>query len=133
MDIENNNNNESTDKGKESNELSDAELKAETNEELNEEKPAKRVRRKPTQQELDHPLHGVKLPELLESLVNHYGWPYLAKEVNIRCFMYRPNMKASLAFLRKMTWAREHVEDIYMDMVKGGVDPKTIKKRANIT
>ena len=38
--------------------------------------------------------------------------------------MYNPTMKASLGFLRKMTWAREHVEDIYMDMLEKGVDPK---------
>jgi uncharacterized protein (DUF2132 family) len=33
-------------------------------------------------------------------------------------------MKASLSFLRKMAWAREHVEDIYMDMLEDGVDTK---------
>jgi uncharacterized protein (DUF2132 family) len=60
----------------------------------------------------------VKLVEILESLVDHYGWPYLADRVNIRCFMNNPTMKSSLGFLRKMTWAREHVEDIYMDMLE---------------
>jgi uncharacterized protein (DUF2132 family) len=116
--------NKPSDKPKIAQELSDAAIKPKTIEEQNEEKPVKKVKRKASQEELDHPLHGVKLAELLESLVAHYGWAYLAKEVNIRCFMYRPNMKASLAFLRKMTWAREHVEDIYMDMVKSGIDPK---------
>ena len=85
---------------------------------------AKKIKRQATQEQLDHPLHGVKLAQILESLVDHYGWPYLAKKVNIRCFMYNPTMKASLGFLRKMTWAREHVEDIYMDMLEKGVDPK---------
>jgi len=37
---------------------------------------------------------------------------------NIRFCMYSPNMKSSLGFLRKTTWAREHVEDIYMEMLE---------------
>ncbi|MEZ7924317.1 MAG: VF530 family DNA-binding protein [Flavobacteriales bacterium] len=82
------------------------------------------MKRQATEEQKKHPLHGVKLVEILESLVGHYGWPYLAKKVNIRCFMYNPTMKASLGFLRKMTWAREHVEDIYMDMLEKGVNPK---------
>ena len=63
-------------------------------------------------------MHGVKLKEILERLVERYGWEYLAKEVNIRCFMYNPNMKSSLGFLRKTKWAREHVEDVYMNMLE---------------
>jgi uncharacterized protein (DUF2132 family) len=89
-----------------------------------ESKPVKKVRRQPTQAELDHPLHGVKLAEILESLVTHYGWEYLANEVNIMCFKVNPTMKHSLKFLRKMKWAREHVEDIYIRMVDAGIDPK---------
>ncbi len=93
-----------------------------------EQKPAKKVRRQPTQAELDHPLHGVKLAEVLESLVDHYGWEYLAHEVNIMCFKVNPTMKVSLKFLRKMKWAREHVEDIYIRMVDAGIDPKSKRK-----
>jgi len=80
--------------------------------------PAKKIKRQATQEELDHPLHGVKLVDILERLVEHYGWEYLADEVNVNCFKYNPTMKNSLKFLRKMTWAREHVEDIYMDMLE---------------
>lgn len=80
--------------------------------------PAKKIRRQATQAELDHPLHGIKLKVILESLVEHHGWEYLYKEVNILCFKHNPNMKHSLKFLRKYKWAREHVEDIYMDMVE---------------
>jgi hypothetical protein len=124
MDTENNNEYKPTDKPNQEDEFSDAVLKPKTNEEQNEEKPAKKIKRQATEEQKSHPLHGVKLAEILESLVDHYGWPYLAKKVNIRCFMYNPTMKASLGFLRKMTWAREHVEDIYMDMLEKGVDPK---------
>ncbi len=80
--------------------------------------PAKKIKRQATQEQLDHPLHGVKLVDILESLVENYGWKYLADEVNILCFKHNPTMKVSLKFLRKMKWAREHVEDIYMDMME---------------
>ena len=98
--------------------------KPETEDVQNEKTPAKKIKRQPTQEELDHPLHGVKLAEILESLVEHYGWEYLAYEVNIMCFKVNPTMKVSLKFLRKMKWAREHVEDIYMRMIAKGIDPK---------
>lgn len=112
-------NNEPADKKKELFVLSEQEgYKAKTNEDLNEEKPARRKRRQATEEELSNPLHGVKLVDILERLVDHYGWEYLADRVNIRCFMYDPTMKSSLGFLRKMTWAREHVEDIYVEMVR---------------
>ena len=124
MDSENNYENKLTDKPNRADEFSDAALKPKTNEEQNEEKPAEKIKRQATEEQLNHPLHGVKLAHILASLVEHYGWPYLAKRVNIRCFMYNPTMKSSLGFLRKMTWAREHVEDIYMDMLEKGVDPK---------
>ncbi|PCI97550.1 MAG: hypothetical protein COB15_07520 [Flavobacteriales bacterium] len=117
MDIENDNNKPSN-KPKQSDELSDAAFKAKTNEQLNEENPNRKKRRQATEEELSHPLHGVKLKEILERLVERYGWEYLAKEVNIRCFMYNPNMKSSLGFLRKTKWAREHVEDVYMNMLE---------------
>lgn len=91
-------------------------------------KPGKKAKRQPTQAELDHPLHGVKLAEILERLVAHYGWEYLAHEVNIMCFKVNPTMKHSLKFLRKMKWAREHVEDIYIRAVDAGIDLKAIKR-----
>ena len=86
--------------------------------------PAKKIKRQATQEQLDHPLHGVKLVDILESLVEHYGWKHLSDEVNILCFKHNPTMKVSLKFLRKMKWAREHVEDIYMNMLEEGIDPK---------
>ena len=109
MDTTNDKKNTPSNKPKQSNELSDSAFKAKTNEQLNEENPNRKKRRQATEEELSHPLHGVKLKEILERLVERYGWEYLAKEVNIRCFMYNPNMKSSLGFLRKTKWAREHV------------------------
>ena len=118
MDIKDENNNEPTDKLKQSDELPATEFKPKTNEELNEEKPSRRNRRQATEEELSDPLHGVKLAQILERLVEHYGWVYLADRVNIRCFMYNPTMKSSLGFLRKTRWAREHVEDVYLEMLE---------------
>jgi hypothetical protein len=116
MDI--NDNNEQNDSRKPSDEVSDAAFKAKTNEELNEETPARRNRKQATEEQLNNPLHGVKLAEILERLVDHYGWEYLADRVNIRCFIYNPTMKSSLRFLRRMPWAREHVEDLYLLMLE---------------
>ena len=118
MDIKNNYKNESPDKRKLSDNISDAEFKPKTNEDLNEEKPARLKRRQATEEQLNNPLHGVKLAQILERLVEHYGWEYLAERVNIRCFRYNPTMKSSLGFLRKTRWARVHVEDVYLDMLE---------------
>ena len=115
MEIENKN--ESTDKGKQSSEIADTAINANTNEALNEEKPAKKSKRQATPEQLNNPFHGVKLVEILESIVAYYGWEYMAERVKIRCFIYNPTMKSSLGFLRKTRWAREHVEDIYLEML----------------
>lgn len=111
--------NEPADKEKQSDELSDAALEPKTIEE----KPTKRVRKQATPEQLSNPLHGVKLVEILESLVEYYGWEYLAERVNIRCFMYNPTMKSSLGFLRKTEWARVFVEDIYLEMLDEKAKP----------
>lgn len=105
MNTNNIDNNKPTDTQKQSDELS------------SEKKPTKRIRRQATEEQLSNPFHGVKLVEVLERLVAHYGWEYLGDRVNIRCFINNPSMKSSLGFLRKTTWAREHVEDLYLEML----------------
>ena len=103
---------------KKSEESSKVDFKSKTNEELNKENPNRKKRKQASEEQLNNPLHGVKLAQILERLVDHYGWEYLAERVNIRCFKYNPTMKSSLGFLRKMPWAREHVEDIYLEMIE---------------
>ncbi len=93
-------------------------FKPKTNEQLNNEKPIRKNRRQASEEEQNHPLHGVKLAEIVERLVTRYGWEYLGEQVNINCFKNNPSMKSSLGFLRKTRWAREHVEDVYMDMLE---------------
>ena len=111
------NHKESSDKKKLSDEVSGEKLKPKSNEELNAQNPSRKKRRQATPEELANPLHGIKLKEILERLVEHYGWEYLSERVNIRCFQFNPTMKSSLGFLRKTKWARNHVEDVYLDML----------------
>ena len=60
------------------------------------------------------PLHGVTLERVLTELSVHFGWEELGRRVAIRCFLFEPSVKSSLAFLRKTPWARATVEDIYV-------------------
>ncbi len=61
-----------------------------------------------------NPLHGVKLADMVEKLVEVYGWDQLGSIINIRCFNYEPSIKSSLKFLRKTPWARSKVERLYL-------------------
>lgn len=63
----------------------------------------------------NNPLHGVKLVDILEHLVSIYGWEALGKRINIRCFTHDPSIKSSLKFLRQTPWAREKVENLYVN------------------
>jgi len=65
----------------------------------------------------NNPLHGVKLKDILESLVKHYGWKGLAQHIEIRCFLFDPSINSSLKFLRKTPWARAKVEELYLKMI----------------
>ncbi len=116
------NKNKLTGKEKQTDEHSVNAFRPKTNEELNEADPSRVKRKQATEEQLNHPLHGVKLAQILERLVDYYGWEYLAERVKIRCFKHNPSMKSSLGFLRKTQWAREHVEDVYMDMLEDRAD-----------
>ena len=60
-------------------------------------------------------LHGIRLVDILEHLVSVYGWEELGERINIRCFNHDPSIKSSLKFLRKTPWAREKVENLYVN------------------
>ncbi len=66
----------------------------------------------------NNPLHGVKLVDILEFLVDERGWEDLAEKVNINCFKSNPSIKSCLKFLRKTQWARDKVEDLYLQSIK---------------
>ena len=66
----------------------------------------------------NNPMHGVKLEQIINDLVEYYGWEELGDRINIKCFNKDPSVKSSLKFLRKTPWAREKVEDLYLVMKK---------------
>ena len=61
-----------------------------------------------------NPLHGITLENILNQLVDFYGWEKLGRHINIKCFQNDPSIKSSLKFLRKTPWAREKVEGFYL-------------------
>ena len=68
--------------------------------------------------QINNPLHGVKLEQIINDLVAHYGWEYMGYEINIRCFTHDPSVKSSLKFLRRTPWARAKVEAMYLKMLQ---------------
>ncbi len=67
-----------------------------------------------SEQQANNPLHGVTLEQIVNNLVEHYGWDQLGILIDIRCFNNDPSVKSSLKFLRKTPWARKKVERLYI-------------------
>lgn len=67
--------------------------------------------------QVNNPLHGITLEQILTELEAHYGWDYMGSVINIRCFTDNPSIKSSLKFLRKTPWARVKVETMYLKML----------------
>ena len=63
----------------------------------------------------NNPLHGITLENVVTQLEGYYGWEDLAEKININCFKKDPSVKSSLKFLRKTPWAREKVEQLYIN------------------
>lgn len=68
----------------------------------------------------NNPLHGITLKTIVEELEAAYGFEVLGQHINIRCFTQDPSIKSSLKFLRKTQWARDKVEQFYIDRMVGG-------------
>ena len=66
----------------------------------------------------NNPLHGINLKQIMNQLVDQYGWDELGRLINIRCFNYNPSINSCLTFLRKTPWARTKVENLYIAMIK---------------
>jgi len=71
-----------------------------------------------SEQQLNNPLHGITLEQIVTHLVAHFGWSKLGNIIDIRCFNSDPSIPSSLKFLRKTPWAREKVEKLYIAIVK---------------
>jgi uncharacterized protein (DUF2132 family) len=65
--------------------------------------------------QINNPLHGAKLEQIVTDLVEHYGWEELSIRININCFKSDPSIKSSLKFLRKTPWARDKVEALFLE------------------
>ena len=81
-----------------------------------------------TQSQPKNPLHGLTLELIINRLVERHGWKELSKLVEIRCFYNDPSVKSSLKFLRKTPWAREKVEQLYIDTCQSTFVCPTLKK-----
>lgn len=68
--------------------------------------------------QINNPLHGITLEQIVTQLQAHYGWDGLADRININCFKSDPSVRSSLKFLRKTPWAREKVEALYIATFK---------------
>jgi len=66
------------------------------------------------EKQTDDLLHGVTLEQIINYLVDCYGWEKLGKWINIRCFNINPTVNSSLKLLRKTPWARTKVEALYV-------------------
>lgn len=65
--------------------------------------------------QVNNPTHGVTLEMMLNELVGYYGWEQLGRMIDIRCFNRDPSIKSSLTFLRRTPWARQQVEDLFVE------------------
>ncbi len=72
--------------------------------------------------QVNNPLHGVTLEQMVTYLAEHYGWGGLGRRIDIRCFNFDPSVKSSLKFLRKTPWAREKVEALYLEACEESKD-----------
>ncbi|MCH2111052.1 MAG: VF530 family protein, partial [Polyangiaceae bacterium] len=54
---------------------------------------------------------------IVEELHEELGWEGLAARVKVRCFTYDPSLKSALKFLRRTPWARQEVEELWLELI----------------
>lgn len=64
-------------------------------------------------------LEGITLEMIVTRLVESIGWEAMAHAVPVRCFTHDPSIKSSLKFLRRTPWARQKVEQLYLQVMHG--------------
>jgi len=69
--------------------------------------------------QMNNPLHGITLEQMLSELVGSVGWAEMGRCVSIRCFTHDPSLSSSLRFLRRTPWARAKVEAMYLQHKRG--------------
>ena len=65
-------------------------------------------------QQPNNSLHGLTLEKIVTQLHERYGWDGLYYRIKVNCFNNDPSIKSSLKFLRKTQWARDKVEQLYI-------------------
>lgn len=65
----------------------------------------------------NNPLHGKTLENIVNYLVDFYGFEKLGQMIRIKCFNENPNVQSSLKFLRKTPWARSKVEELFFKTI----------------
>jgi uncharacterized protein (DUF2132 family) len=68
--------------------------------------------------QVNNPLHGVTLEQILKHLVAQHGWAEMGRLIEIRCFNVDPSIQSSLKFLRRTPWARAKVEELYIRSIR---------------
>lgn len=68
-------------------------------------------------------LDGITLEAIVTRLSESMGWEAMAAAVPVRCFTHDPSIKSSLKFLRRTPWAREKVEQLYLQRAQAGFTP----------
>lgn len=63
-------------------------------------------------------LEGITLEMIVTQLSQSMGWEAMGDAVPIRCFTHDPSVKSSLKFLRRTPWAREKVEQLYLQRAR---------------
>jgi uncharacterized protein (DUF2132 family) len=63
-------------------------------------------------------LDGLTLETIVSRLFERIGWEGMAASIPVRCFTHDPSIKSSLKFLRRTPWAREKVEQLYLQQVR---------------
>jgi uncharacterized protein (DUF2132 family) len=63
-------------------------------------------------------LDGITLEAIVTQLSESMGWEAMGYAVPIRCFTHDPSIKSSLKFLRRTPWAREKVEQLYLQQAR---------------
>jgi uncharacterized protein (DUF2132 family) len=63
-------------------------------------------------------LDGITLETIVTQLSESLGWEAMAAAVPVRCFTHDPSIKSSLKFLRRTPWAREKVEQLYLQQAQ---------------
>ena len=65
----------------------------------------------------NNPLHGKTLENIVNYLVDFYGFEKLGQMIRIKCFNENPDVQSSLKFLRKTPWARSKVEELFLKTI----------------